>query len=109
MGLRMQEEAAAPVEPTAVVAEESTSEEIALKKTSIAKSKPAPAGAARGAPRGDKKNKKPLTEYTIGSTVEGKVINIMPYGAFVDIGATTDGLVHVSQATPNIRRTFDQQ
>ncbi|KAJ1483698.1 hypothetical protein T484DRAFT_1895471 [Baffinella frigidus] len=101
LGLRMQaDEAAAAEAPTAaaVVAEESTSEEIALKKTSIAKSKPAAAGGARtGAPRGDKKNKKPLSEYTLGSTVEGKVINIMPYGAFVDIGATTDGLVHVSQ------------
>ena len=43
------------------------------------------------------KNKKPLSDYEVGSTVPGKVVSIMPYGAFVDIGATTDGLVHVSQ------------
>lgn len=33
-------------------------------------------------------------------TLCAQVINIMPYGAFVDIGATTDGLVHVSQVPP---------
>lgn len=64
----------------------SKEEETALKKTSIAK---------RG-PKG-KANKKPIGEYEVGSTVPGKVVSIMPYGAFVDIGASTDGLVHVSQ------------
>lgn len=44
-----------------------------------------------------KKDKKPIAEYEVGSTVPGKVVSIMPYGAFVDIGASTDGLVHVSQ------------
>ena len=45
----------------------------------------------------NKKQKKPLSDYQVGSTVPGKVVSIMPYGAFVDIGTTTDGLVHVSQ------------
>jgi len=80
----MQEDGAA-----AAVAETSTEEDAALKKTNIAKNKGGRGGGA-------KKNKKPLSEYSVGSTVEGKIINIMPYGAFVDIGATTDGLVHVS-------------
>jgi len=85
IGLRMQEDGAA-----AAVAETSTEEDAALKKTNIAKNKGGRGGGA-------KKNEKPLSEYSVGSTVEGKIINIMPYGAFVDIGATTDGLVHVSQ------------
>jgi hypothetical protein len=57
----------------------SKDEATALKKTSIKKG-----------PRKDgKANKKPLSDYSVGSTVPGKVVSIMPYGAFVDIGATT--------------------
>ena len=49
-------------------------EETALKKTSIKKR-----------PKGSK-DKKPISEFSAGSTVSGKVVSIMPYGAFVDIG-----------------------
>jgi small subunit ribosomal protein S1 len=48
-------------------------------------------------PRSDNKNKKPLSEYVVGEMCSGKIVSIMPYGAFVDVGTTTDGLVHVSQ------------
>jgi elongation factor Ts len=48
-------------------------------------------------PKDAKKAKKPLSDFQVGTTVPGKVVSIMPYGAFVDIGTTTDGLVHVSQ------------
>lgn len=58
----------------------------ALKKISISKRT-----------KDNKKPKKPLSDFQVGSTVPGKVVSIMPYGAFVDIGTTTDGLVHVSQ------------
>lgn len=48
-----------------------------------------------------KKNKpkegKSLTEFEEGQTVTGTVKSLATYGAFVDIGATTDGLLHVSQ------------
>jgi len=44
-----------------------------------------------------KKPGKDLSEYTEGSTVKGTVKSIASYGAFVDIGASTDGLLHVSQ------------
>ena len=45
----------------------------------------------------DTKKKAPLSSFSAGQTLTGKVVSIMPYGAFVDIGTTTDGLVHVSQ------------
>lgn len=36
-------------------------------------------------------------KYTIGSIVTGKVVNIMDYGAFVELEAGVEGLVHVSE------------
>lgn len=44
-----------------------------------------------------KKKGKDLSEFTEGSTVKGTIKSIASYGAFVDIGASTDGLLHVSQ------------
>jgi len=38
-----------------------------------------------------------LQDLKIGSKVKGKVSNVMEFGAFVDIGAERDGLVHVSK------------
>ncbi|MDD4734878.1 MAG: 30S ribosomal protein S1 [Kiritimatiellae bacterium] len=35
--------------------------------------------------------------YPIGSRIRGKVVNIMPYGAFVEIEEGVEGLVHVSE------------
>jgi elongation factor Ts len=40
---------------------------------------------------------KALSEFEEGSTVTGTIKSITTYGAFVDIGATTDGLLHISQ------------
>jgi len=40
---------------------------------------------------------KELSELEIGSMVTGSVKSITNYGAFVDIGAQTDGLLHISQ------------
>jgi len=44
-----------------------------------------------------KKKGKDLSEFTEGSMVKGTIKSIASYGAFVDIGASTDGLLHVSQ------------
>jgi len=44
-----------------------------------------------------KKEGTSLSELEVGSTIEGKVKTITSYGAFVDIGATTDALLHVSR------------
>ena len=43
------------------------------------------------------KIKKLNNEIKVGTVVEGTVENIMPYGAFVDIGDGISGLVHISQ------------
>lgn len=38
-------------------------------------------------------------KYVIGSVVEGTVVRILPFGAFVSLEPTIDGLVHISQIT----------
>jgi len=39
----------------------------------------------------------PIGDLVINTTVSGKVKAVMAYGAFVDIGASTDALLHVSR------------
>lgn len=39
---------------------------------------------------------KALSEFSIGQTVSAKVKTLTSYGAFLDIGAATDGLLHIS-------------
>jgi len=36
-------------------------------------------------------------KYPVGSIVEGKVVRMVPFGAFVELEAGVDGLVHISQ------------
>lgn len=38
-------------------------------------------------------------KYPIGSIVEGKVVRIVPFGAFVALESTIDGLIHISQVS----------
>jgi elongation factor Ts len=40
---------------------------------------------------------KALSEFAVGDSVAAKVKTITNYGAFLDIGASTDGLLHISQ------------
>eukprot|EP00523_Entomoneis_sp_CCMP467_P016167 CAMPEP_0168782494 /NCGR_PEP_ID=MMETSP0725-20121227/9193_1 /TAXON_ID=265536 /ORGANISM="Amphiprora sp., Strain CCMP467" /LENGTH=362 /DNA_ID=CAMNT_0008832429 /DNA_START=25 /DNA_END=1113 /DNA_ORIENTATION=+ len=54
--------------------------------------RPARKSLKKKGPRG-----KPLSEYSTGDTVSAKVKTITSYGAFLDIGASTDGLLHISQ------------
>ena len=46
---------------------------------------------------------KPWTQagekYAVGSIVEGKVVRIVPFGAFVALEPTIDGLIHISQVS----------
>jgi len=39
-------------------------------------------------------------EYVAGERLEGPVVRLMDFGAFVKIGPNTDGLVHVSEVAP---------
>lgn len=43
------------------------------------------------------------TKYPIGTRVKGKVVNIMPYGAFIEIEKGIEGLVHVSELSWTVR------
>ena len=38
-----------------------------------------------------------VEKYAIGSVVEGKVVRMVPFGAFVELEPGVDGLVHISQ------------
>ena len=45
--------------------------------------------------QGDKKEKM----VSVGSILDGKVVSIMPFGAFVSIGDNQAGLVHISEVS----------
>ena len=36
-------------------------------------------------------------KYPVGKTVKGRVVNIMPYGAFIELEDGVEGLIHVSE------------
>ncbi len=38
-----------------------------------------------------------IAKYPVGSKVSGKVVTIMPYGAFVELETGVEGLIHVSE------------
>lgn len=40
---------------------------------------------------------KALEHYPVGTRVSGKVVNILPYGAFVELEPGVEGLVHISE------------
>ncbi|MGI6162226.1 MAG: 30S ribosomal protein S1, partial [Christensenellales bacterium] len=48
-------------------------------------------------------------KYIPGSTIEGKVVRIVPFGAFIELEPGIDGLVHISQvATHRIEKVEDE-
>ena len=48
-------------------------------------------------------------KYPVGSKVHGKVVNVMPYGAFVELEEGIEGLIHVTEMswTKKINRASD--
>jgi len=38
-----------------------------------------------------------VSKYTVGAKVKGKVVNILPYGVFVELEKGIEGLIHVSE------------
>ncbi len=57
-----------------------------------------------GAGRGTKTS---LQELEVGALVPGRVVRLVEFGAFVDIGAQADGLLHVSQLQGYVRHPAD--
>ncbi len=45
----------------------------------------------------DAESKTPLRDLETNEVVTGRVVRLVDFGAFVDIGARTDGLLHISQ------------
>lgn len=72
----------------------------ALRETS--KVSPAqPVTAATDRPRS-------IDDLEIGQMLSGRVVNIVPFGAFVDLGVGQDGLIHISQlARGRVERVED--
>jgi len=79
-------------EETEVPAEVEAMEGVESKDEAHNLERPARAALKKKKPAG-----KDLSEFTEGSTVKGTVKSLATYGAFIDIGASTDGLLHVSQ------------
>ncbi|GAQ84335.1 Mitochondrial translation elongation factor EF-Ts [Klebsormidium nitens] len=88
------------------VVEEATAEdEIVAEEDADAAPEPAApdaeGGEAKPAARRPFKNRRKITvkieDLQPGQTVPGKVRSIQSYGCFVDIGAFTDGLIHISE------------
>ncbi|MFO7916830.1 MAG: S1 RNA-binding domain-containing protein [Anaerolineae bacterium] len=48
-------------------------------------------------PGAGKSAKTPLEALQEGSVVTGRVVRLVDFGAFIDIGARTDGLLHISE------------
>ncbi|MBA3945907.1 MAG: S1 RNA-binding domain-containing protein [Herpetosiphonaceae bacterium] len=59
--------------------------------------RPKPERTERRPPRKPEVNREKLASLKPGDTVEGVISSLAPFGAFVDIGAGKDGLVHISE------------
>lgn len=73
-------------------AAEAAPEPAAEEPAAVAAAEAAPAPARKG-----KADKTPIDTLEVGQELEGKIRSVMSYGAFVDVGASTDGLLHVSE------------
>jgi len=51
--------------------------------------------------RAKREARTPVSEMNIGDEIEGTIKSIEPYGAFVDIGCTSDALLHISRISPD--------
>ena len=48
-------------------------------------------------------------KYPVGSVTEGKVVRMVPFGAFIELEAGVDGLVHISQiANKHVEKPEDE-
>jgi len=86
------EEAVEAVE--AVAAEAPAAEEAAAAADVPAEEKPSAIARQK---RKDKANATPLDQLVVGESYPGTITGVAQYGAFVDVGAAADGLVHISE------------
>lgn len=49
-----------------------------------------------------------MQKYPVGTEVEGKVVSIVPFGAFVQIEPGVEGLVHVSEASHGFTKNINE-
>lgn len=47
-------------------------------------------------------------QLEVGSIVEGRVINVKPYGAFVSIGENQKGLIHISHISSSFVKDINE-
>lgn len=57
---------------------------------------------------GSESGKIPINELVVGQTYTGTVKSIVAFGAFVDIGSTSDGLVHISEIADQYVRDVNE-
>ncbi len=62
--------------------------------------------------REQRDDRKPLSKFFVGQEYEGKVSRIVNYGAFIDVGAKTNALLHISRISQkkikNIRNWMNE-
>lgn len=62
--------------------------------------------------RKQRQKRKSLNKYKVGQEYEGKVVRVMDYGAFVDVGAKNNVLLHISRISQkkilNIRNWLNE-
>jgi small subunit ribosomal protein S1 len=49
-----------------------------------------------------------VQNFPVGAIIEGKVTKLVPFGAFVELGETVEGLVHISEMAKGHVETPDQ-
>jgi len=91
------EAAAEPAEPVAVTEPVVSAEPVADAGAADQPAAEEPVAASEPRRSRGRSSKKPLSDLEVGVELEGTVRSVMAYGAFVDIGYVTDGLLHVSE------------
>eukprot|EP00897_Mesotaenium_endlicherianum_P003255 jgi/Mesen1/2958/ME000176S01999 len=91
-------EASEPAAEAEVGAEAATASDVVSDAGAAAPGAGSAAARQRRAPtKGKRKITVKLEDLQTGQALQGKVRAVQSYGAFVDIGAYTDGLVHISE------------
>jgi len=92
---------AAPAVEAASAVEEAVPEEVAslegIADGEEAHNADRPQRASGTAKHKDKKGSKPISDLEVGTSIAGTVKTITAYGAFINVGYSTDALLHISR------------